>query len=44
MWWHSKKERYLAKVEVIGRLCSSMLRAGVAVEAVIDSAKGVKCS
>ena len=40
----SKSGGCLANVEVIGRLCSSMLRAGVAVEAVIDSAKGVKCS
>ena len=40
----SKSGGCLANVEVIGRLCSSMLRAGVTVEAVIDSAKGVKCS
>ena len=40
----SKSGGCLANVEVIGRLCSTMLRAGVAVEAVIDSAKGVKCS
>ena len=40
----SKSGGCLANVEVIGRLCSSMLRAGVAVEAVIDSAKGGKCS
>ena len=39
----SKSGGCLANVEVIGRLCSSMLRAGVAVEAVVDSAKGVKC-
>ncbi len=40
----SKSGGCLANVEVIGRLCSTMLRAGVSVEAVIDSAKGVKCS
>ena len=40
----SKSGGCLANVEVIGRLCSTMLRARVAVEAVIDSAKGVKCS
>ena len=40
----SKSGGCLANVEVIGRLCSTMLRAGVAVEAVVDSAKGVKCS
>ena len=40
----SKSGGCLANVEVIGRLCSTMLRSGVAVEAVIDSAKGVKCS
>ena len=40
----SKSGGCLANVEVIGRLCSTMLRAGVAIEAVIDSAKGVKCS
>ena len=39
----SKSGGCLANVEVIGRLCSTMLRAGVAVEAVVDSAKGVKC-
>ena len=40
----SKSGGCLANVEVIGKLRSTMLRAGVAVEAVIDSAKGVKCS
>ena len=33
-----------ANAETIGRLCSSMMRGGMTIDSIVDSAKGVKCS